>query len=89
MPSISMFYGIIIYMYYEDNKKHKLPHIHAFYGDDEAVFDIKSGKLLDGKIPRKEKKLVETWILLRQNELFANWKLAVNKELPYRIEPLR
>ena len=84
-----MFYGIIICMYYEDNKKHKLPHIHAFYGENEAVFDVKSGKILDGKFPRKERKLVETWILLRQSDLLANWKLAVNKELPYRIEPLK
>jgi hypothetical protein len=27
MLSISAFYGIIIYMYFMDNKKHKLPHI--------------------------------------------------------------
>ncbi len=31
MPAISMFYGIIIYMYYFDNKMHNLPHIHAKY----------------------------------------------------------
>lgn len=31
MPTISMFYGIIIYMFFYDNKKHKLPHIHASY----------------------------------------------------------
>ena len=29
MPTISLFYGIIIYMYYFDNKEHKMPHIHA------------------------------------------------------------
>jgi hypothetical protein len=33
MPSISMFYGITIYMYYLDTNKHKLPHIHAKYGE--------------------------------------------------------
>jgi len=26
MPAISMFYGIIIYMYFFDNKMHYLPH---------------------------------------------------------------
>jgi hypothetical protein len=33
MPAISMFYGIIIYMYFFDNKMHYLPHIHAKYQD--------------------------------------------------------
>lgn len=33
-----MFYGIIIYMYNEKGGKHNMPHIHAEYGDDEAVF---------------------------------------------------
>ena len=89
MPSISMFYGIIIYLYYKDIKKHKSPHIHAEYGGHEAVFDIKSGKVLDGKLPSKQTKFVETWILLRQSELLANWKLAVAGEVPYKIEPLR
>ena len=29
MPSISMFYGIVVYLYYMDNNQHHLPHIHA------------------------------------------------------------
>ena len=37
MPILSMFYGIIIRMYYADNKQHHVPHIHAEYGDDKAV----------------------------------------------------
>jgi len=89
MPSISMFYGIIIYMYFKDNSQHNSPHIHAFYGECEAVFDIQRGKVLDGKFPPKEKKFVETWILLRQKELLANWKLASAGESTYKIEPLR
>jgi len=37
MPTISLFYGIIIYMYYFDNKEHKMPHIHANYAEYDAV----------------------------------------------------
>jgi len=51
MPAISMFYGIIIYMYYFDNKQHKLPHIHAKYQSDEAIVSIPEGNLLEGNIP--------------------------------------
>ena len=89
MPSISMFYGIIVYMLFKDNKRHNLPHIHVKYSEYKAVFDIKNCKLLDGKLPPKETKMVETWILLRQPELLANWELALEGEALYKIEPLR
>jgi len=29
MPVISMFYGIIVSMYFVDNRQYKAPHIHA------------------------------------------------------------
>lgn len=44
MPTISMFYGIIIYMYFNDNKQHKLPHIHVKYQDDEVIVAIPEAK---------------------------------------------
>ena len=49
MPVISMFYGVIVLMYYFDNKKHHLPHIHAQYGEEEAVISIPEGKY-DGRL---------------------------------------
>jgi hypothetical protein len=58
MPILSMFYGIIIRMYYADNKRHHVPHIHAECGDDKAVFSIADGKLLAGKFPRSKTRLV-------------------------------
>lgn len=39
MPLISQFFGIAIYMYYED---HNPPHFHAVYGDSKALIDIKT-----------------------------------------------
>jgi len=48
MPVISMFYGIIVLMYYFDNRKHHLPHIHAQCGDDEAVISIPDGTVIEG-----------------------------------------
>ena len=52
MPILAMFYGIIVRMYYVDNKQHHVPHIHVEYGDDKAVFDIADGKVLAGKFPK-------------------------------------
>ena len=58
MPTISMFYGIIIRMYALDNKQHHLPHIHVEYAEAEAVFQIPDGELLEGTLPNKQYKLV-------------------------------
>jgi hypothetical protein len=89
MPAISMFYGIIIYMYYSGNKQHSTPHIHAEYQDKSAVFSISDGDMLAGEFPPKKVKLVQAWIEIRCEELLANWKLAVTGKTVFRIEPLR
>ncbi|MCD7959527.1 MAG: DUF4160 domain-containing protein [Ruminococcus sp.] len=85
MPTISMFYGILIRMFYDD---HNPPHIHAIYGDCKASFTL-DGELLDGNLPNKQRKLVEAWIAIHQDELAANWQLAQSGEPIFRIEPLK
>ena len=89
MPTISMFYGIIIYMYFFDNKKHNKPHVHAEYGEHTAVFSIENGELLDGKLPNKKLKMVQAWIAIHEDELMANWKLAIAGKDLFKIDPLR
>lgn len=89
MPAISMFYGIIIYLYYFDNKQHKLPHIHVKYQDEEAIIGIPNGSILDGSIPPNRLKLVEAWIEIHKEELMANWHLALQGEAVFKIEPLK
>ena len=88
MPTISMFFGIIIRMYCAPGE-HNPPHFHAYYQDYKAVIDIKSCELREGNIPNKQLKLVLAWAELRQEELLANWTLAMNGELPFKIEPLK
>ncbi len=78
MPAISMFYGIIIYLYFVDNNRHHLPHIHAEYQDQEVVVAIDDGLILDGNIPPAKLKLLLAWMELHKEELLADWKLAVN-----------
>lgn len=89
MPSISMFYGIVIYMYFKDNKQHNKPHIHARYQGAEAVFAIPDGELLEGNIPTSKMRLIQAWIELHKDELVANWELTLAGEQPYKIDPLR
>jgi hypothetical protein len=54
MPTISMFYGLIIRMLFMDTKQHNLPHIHVEYQGQNAVFTIPSGELPEGKRPTKK-----------------------------------
>ena len=89
MPAISMFYGIIVYMYFMENKRHKLPHVHAKYQDAEVVVVIPDGEVLEGTLPKSKMKLLQAWIELHKDELLANWDLAVSGQQPYKIEPLR
>lgn len=89
MPVISMFYGIIISLYYFDNKQHKLPHIHAKYGEFESVFSIASGETIEGNLPSKKIKLVEAWIEIHREDLTANWELAVSGQRIFPVDPLK
>jgi hypothetical protein len=89
MPVISMFYGIVVLMYYFDNKKHKLPHIHVQYGDEEAVVSIPDGSILTGTLPSAKLKLVHAWIEIHKDELLANWRLAKEGQQVFKIDPLR
>lgn len=89
MPTISMFYGIIVYMYFFDDERHKQPHIHARYQGQEASFSIIDSTVLAGEIPASKTKLVQAWIEIHREALLADWELAVNGEPPFPIEPLR
>ncbi len=55
MPTISMFYGIVIRMY--NNGEHNPPHFHAYYQGRNAVFDM-DGNMLEGEMPRAQTKLI-------------------------------
>ncbi len=85
MPTISLFYGIAIRMFYED---HPPPHVHAYYNEFSARFDIKTGALLSGELPKTAKKLVQEWIALRHEALAENWARMERGEAMERIEGL-
>lgn len=89
MPTISMFYGILILMYFYNNKKYNRPLIHAEYGEYEASIAIDDGLVLSGRLPSPKLKLVQAWIEIHREDLLVNWKLAVAGESVFKIEPLR
>ena len=89
MPTISMFYGIIIRMMFMDTQQHNLPHLHVEYQGKRSVILIPDGTLLEGDIPAKKLRLVQAWIAIHEEDLMADWSLAVNGEPVFPIDPLR
>lgn len=89
MPVISMFYGIIVQLFFFDNDRHNLPHIHVRYAEFSASVNIETGEILAGDFPKKQLKLVQAWIEIHRDELLANWLLALEGNAPFRIDPLK
>lgn len=85
MPRLSYFYGISIYLYYED---HPPPHVHARYADHEAKVSIRDGEILEGSLPRRAERLVAEWVSLHLDELAASWESATQGQEPDKIDPL-
>ena len=89
MLVISMFYGLIVAMYYLAIKQHKLPHIHVMNGELEAVYEILNGNVLEGSLPSNKERLVQAWIEIHKEDLMANWQLAVGGNRIFIIDPLK
>lgn len=89
MPTISMFYGILVLMFFRDNRRHNLPHIHVRYQGEEASISIDDGTIFEGTLPRKQLKMVQAWVEIHKDELLVDWELAVNGDEPFRIAPLQ
>lgn len=85
MPTISLFRGIRITMYWAD---HMPPHFHATYGGEEVIVSIKDVEVLDGTLPNKQLKMLLGWAAMRQDQLMDNWDLAEKKQELFPIEPL-
>lgn len=85
MPVISVFFGIMIRMFY---REHGVPHFHAEHQGHQATFTF-DGKLLAGDIgSRTASRLIEEWAIAHRFELMANWsRMEVGRPLE-RIAPL-
>lgn len=82
MPIISYFFGIYIRMYHDD---HNPPHFHAEYQGYQALIVIENGEILEGHLPNKALRLVREWAKDHQEELMADWHLAIQLKPLQRI----
>jgi hypothetical protein len=82
MPTLSVFFGIVIAMYWDD---HAPPHFHALYGDDEVLIAIKTLDVMRGKIPRRALSLVLEWAQENRDALLKDWDLCQRNQMPLPI----
>jgi hypothetical protein len=85
MPEICRFFGIVIFMNYND---HLPPHFHVRYGDQRAVVGIQPLILLAGALSPRAFGLVMEWAVLHQVELMDNWHLARHQAPLIKVQPL-
>ena len=85
MPEICRFLGAIITMNF---REHNPPHFHVQYGDMKAIFEIRTGKLLEGKLPPRLVRLIQEWRRIHRNELESAWQVAQDYKTPKKIKPL-
>ncbi len=89
MPELSRFFGIIVRMFVEVGGPHHIPHFHAYYQEDIAVFSVDPIDLISGRLPRRQQRLVEAWAELHQAELLADWGRLQSGRSPLPIDPLK
>lgn len=87
MPEISRFFGVVIRMYFDD---HNPPHFHAEFQEHRAIIDKQNASLLDGYLPPKQLKQVQSWAILHKNELLENFvNLGKDFKSYNKIDPLQ
>jgi hypothetical protein len=85
VPRVSEFFGIVIYMYYDD---HPDPHFHAVYGGDEVQIRIKDLSVMAGWLPPRAMGLVIEWASARTQALEEDWQLASDHRPLNKIAPI-
>ena len=87
MPEISRFSEMVICMRYMDNGQHNKPHVHVFCGSDEASVAI-DGEMLAGRLPKKQWRILNGWLAIHEDELYAAWNKAVAGKPIGKIDPI-
>lgn len=81
MPVLSRYEGYTISMRLR-NKEHNPPHIHVTYGEQEGVFSIETGELIEGMIPKRGQEYVKEFVLHYHDKLMDMWETQNFEKLP-------
>lgn len=82
MPVIARFYNIIIKMYYIEDE-HNPPHIHAKYNEYEGIFNIATGEMTRGDLPKNIIRLVKEFLTQHRDRLLSMWENQDFEELKF------
>lgn len=86
MPTISVFFGIVIQMFWGD---HLPPHFHALYAEHEVLINIETLGIIQGSMPKRALALVLEWASEHRKELLEDWILCKENQTPKKILPLQ
>jgi len=86
MPTISIFYGIVIQMFWSE---HAPPHFHALYAEYEVLINIQTLEVIKGELPKRALALVLEWASEHRVELMEDWDLCARMQTPNKISPLK
>jgi hypothetical protein len=86
MPRVSAFYGIVIYMYWNE-RDHPVAHFRAYHAGCRALVSA-VGEVLAGGLEPRALQFVREWVSYRHDEIVANWERARRNEPLLGIEPL-
>ncbi len=76
-PLINDIEGVKIHLFSRD---HLPPHLHIFYSGDEAIVEIRTGKIIEGEIPSRKLRVVQDWL---KEEGVRKWV----EEVFYQLNP--
>ena len=76
-------------MFSEPSERHHVPHFHAYYQENVAVFSISPVEIMAGLMPQRQQRLIEAWTKLHKEELLTDWNLLQEGKRPAPIDPLR
>jgi hypothetical protein len=85
MPVISVFFGIVIRMFY---REHGVAHFHAEYQGQQATFTLDGEPLAGTLQSRTAFHLIKEWATAHRSELEADWNRLKAGEPLERIAPL-
>jgi Domain of unknown function (DUF4160) len=85
VPEISRFFGIVVVLWPND---HPPPHFHASYEGLDVAIDIRTSRVLEGRLRPRAMNLVLEWADLHRDELLVAWNDVRRGVAPGRIAPL-
>lgn len=76
-------------MYAELGAPHHAPHFHAYYQENVAIYGIDPIEQIAGQIPKRQRRLIEAWAELHQQELLDDWNRLQAGQTAMPIDPLK